>query len=326
MVSLDKLLAENYSEVKNADENILKIDTKKINRIMQLYEEFLKFLKNDTFYNPDDRSEIRKYIEEEFLSKTFSTVLYTKEDITECSLSIGKYQEESPFTSSGIFLSSLIRFHHERTKEEEYLLITEDFGSSLDYVCCGLDGGTVTIKGSVGTNAGEEMLNGTIIIEGEAYFSCGIRMLGGKIHIKKDTGSMLGAYMEGGIIFAEGNTGDRAGFAMSNGNIIIQGNTGIDLVKLMSGGTMIVNGSTGEFACDHMFDGNVLIRGNIGDRSCTGMGGGVVYVEGNAKNIAQFSQGGTIHLFGKKEPDLTIADGTTEIYYNGKKIFPKGDI
>ncbi|WP_072392475.1 formylmethanofuran dehydrogenase subunit C [Hyphomicrobium sp. CS1GBMeth3] len=119
-------------------------------------------------------------------------------------------------------------------------------GSSLiDYVGAGLDGGTITVEGSVGGYAGRGMTGGCLDIAGDAGVFLASTAKGGVIHVKGSVGDFLGGArpgdkfgLLGGTVLVDGNVGERAGERMRRGTVITKGKFGAAAGSRMVGGTL----------------------------------------------------------------------------------------
>jgi formylmethanofuran dehydrogenase subunit C len=119
-------------------------------------------------------------------------------------------------------------------------------GSPLfDYAGAGLDGGSLTVEGSVGNYAGRGMRSGRLDIRGDAgaYLASGAR--GGIIHVTGSAGNFAGGArsgdkfgMIGGTVLVDGDVGERAGERMRRGTIIARGKFGAAAGSRMVGGTL----------------------------------------------------------------------------------------
>lgn len=127
-------------------------------------------------------------------------------------------------------------------------------GSSplLDHVGAGLDGGSITVDGSVGANAGRAMKGGKITIGGNAGTYVASTATGGILHIKGSAGDFLAGTrpgdrfgMLGGTVLVDGNVGERAGERMRRGVVVVKGSFGAAAGSRMVGGTLWTEGGFG---------------------------------------------------------------------------------
>lgn len=115
----------------------------------------------------------------------------------------------------------------------------------LDYVGAGLDGGTVTVEGAIGSYGGRGMKDGKLVIGGDAGAYLASTAKGGIIHVKGSAGDFLGGVrpgdkfgMLGGTVVVGGNVGQRAGERMRRGVIVVKGKFGPAAGSRMVGGTL----------------------------------------------------------------------------------------
>ncbi len=120
-------------------------------------------------------------------------------------------------------------------------------GSSpfLDYVGAGLDGGTITVEGTVGAYAGRGMKSGRLDIRGDAGAYLASIARGGLIHVTGSAGDYAGGVragdkfgMLGGMVLVDGSIGERAGERMRRGTIVARGKFGPAAGSRMVGGTL----------------------------------------------------------------------------------------
>lgn len=115
----------------------------------------------------------------------------------------------------------------------------------LDYVGAGLDAGTITVDGAVGSYAGRGMKGGKITIGGDAGAYLASTATGGLIHVKGSAGDFLGGTrpgdrfgLLGGTVVVEGSVGQRAGERMRRGIVVARGKFGPAAGSRMVGGTL----------------------------------------------------------------------------------------
>jgi formylmethanofuran dehydrogenase subunit C len=128
-----------------------------------------------------------------------------------------------------------------------------------------LTAGTLTVEGSVGTRAGQQMRGGRLEIRGDAGDWLGAEMRGGLIRVRGNAGSHVGAAtaganrgMSGGTILIDGNAGSEAGLRMRRGLLAIAGSAGANLGYQMLASTILVFGG-----CNGA-PGTAMRRGTIG--------------------------------------------------------------
>jgi len=115
------------------------------------------------------------------------------------------------------------------------------------YICSGMSGKNITIKGTPGNALGAYLDGGTIVVHGNAQDAVGDTMNDGKIIVHGNAGDALGYAMRGGCIFIKGDTGYRTGIHMKEYKekkpvIVIGGKAGSFLGEYLAGGLIIVLG------------------------------------------------------------------------------------
>ncbi len=147
---------------------------------------------------------------------------YLQSDITEVSIAIKEYEDETDFNKSGIFLTCLINNHFQKTKtKKEYILITEHLEKRIDEIGFKNNGATIKIIGNVGDYLGEYMTDGEIILEGNSQKDTGCNMQGGVIYVRNSE-ETLGYLQKGGSIYVSENAGTDVGYRMKRGNIFLK--------------------------------------------------------------------------------------------------------
>ncbi len=260
-------------------------------------------------------------------------------DITAFSQFLVAYSDESPaeFFRASIFLTELINIHYakssssflvsEKKNEKEYILITEEYKQQLSFFGYEMNGPKIKILGNVGSQLGYNMQNthihvtgstegncgigmksGTIIVEGDAEDNVGYMMHNGRIIVKGNTRGYVGSNMYGGCITILGSAKENVGVQMKKGRIEIFGNADDELGNDMNNGKIIVHGNAGRFAGTYMNGGKIIIKGHADSRVGHLMNGGTIFLEGTYTAIGRLIPNKTEH---------------SEIYHQGKKIFPK---
>ena len=128
----------------------------------------------------------------------------------------------------------------------------------------GMEGGTLWVRGSVGTHAGSDMRSGLLVIEGDAGDWLGAQMTGGRILVTGHAGNYAGAGyrgypsgMKGGTILVAGSVRQWAGARMRRGLIAVGQDAGDLLGHGMLAGTLLVSGKVG------LGVGGMMRRGSI---------------------------------------------------------------
>jgi formylmethanofuran dehydrogenase subunit C len=135
--------------------------------------------------------------------------------------------------------------------------------ATVDRLGAGLDGGHVTVEGSVGAEAGLRMSGGALVIEGDAGDRAGAAppgykrgMTGGELIIRGSAGAEAGAGMRRGLLVIARAAGDRAGLGMIAGNVVVIGRAGSNTGLWSKRGSVVALGSitppvTYAYACTY---------------------------------------------------------------------------
>lgn len=129
-------------------------------------------------------------------------------------------------------------------------------------------GGSLVVRGSVGSFLALEMRGGTVDLDGSAGAFAGASMRDGRIRIRGWAGDDLGSAlpgdrlgMRGGSILVLGESGDRVGRKIRRGLIAVSGRVGDDLGHRMIAGTILAAGGVGRRAGSGMKRGTLLLLG-----------------------------------------------------------------
>ncbi|MCL2005676.1 MAG: hypothetical protein FWG73_05870 [Planctomycetaceae bacterium] len=167
-------------------------------------------------------------------------------------------------------------------KELDFRELNEQIASAAEDVrvdeCCGqrfigtgLNGKTLTIRGTPGNALGAYLDGGVIHVHGNVQDAVGDTMNDGKIIVHGNAGDALGYAMRGGGIFVRGNAGYRTGIHMKEYEgkkpaILIGGSVGSFLGEYLAGGLLVVFGidaediPVGNFTGTGMHGGKIFIR------------------------------------------------------------------
>jgi len=136
--------------------------------------------------------------------------------------------------------------------------------SRVDGIGAGLTGGTWTVEGDTGANAGLDMRGGKLIIKGNAGHYLASGMKAGTIHVTGNAGDFVGGVasgkrfgMTGGSVIIDGNSGSRTGNKMRRGLILVRGTAGEAAGSRMVGGTIVAEGGFGPHT------GQLMRRGTL---------------------------------------------------------------
>ena len=168
----------------------------------------------------------------------------------------------------------------ERTLADLFEVTVEGETGSVDDVEIVLRGDVSRVK-----RIGEYMDGGRITVEGSIGMHCGNFMSGGTIEILGDADHWLAREMRGGSIVCRGNAGH---YCASGYRGEKHG---------MKGGSVLVLGNAGDFCAEYLAGGSVEVRGNCGDMPGVEMGGGTLVVHGDCRRAAANMRGGqcTVH-------------------------------
>ncbi len=209
-MKLNDILKTEYADVK---ENA-QIDIQVAEEEHFLIEPFLQYLKIDK--SKGMIYELATWTVQIILDKTS----YTQKDITTFCLSLPLLEKKIDISDVGVFLSTLVNNHYEKTKETKpYILITQLLETKLQYLGWHTRGAEIEIIGDAGNNVGMEMVSGKIVVKGNVDLLCGNSMSGGTL-IAEKSGRSLGSFMNGGKIFVK-DTDFGCGTHMTRGEIHI---------------------------------------------------------------------------------------------------------
>ncbi len=114
---------------------------------------------------------------------------------------------------------------------------------STGYFCAGLcDGIEIEIENNAGWAVADNLLAGTVIVGRNASAVPGMAMRGGTLIVKGDIGSRAGTMMKDGLILAGGKANFMAGYMMMGGRLVICGDSGLGVGQNMIDGTIYVGG------------------------------------------------------------------------------------
>jgi len=168
-------------------------------------------------------------------------------------------------------------FKVEETKTDQHqaettLAISGDL-SEVRRIGAYMTGGSITIKGDVGTHLGEEMKGGKITVHGNVASWAGSMMKGGTIEIRGNTSDYLGAPYRGS------NQG------MRGGEIIVHGDVGNETGAYMKKGLIKIYGNVGQFAGSRMHNGTIYVQKNCEGRVGACMRNGKIIIGGFLESV-----------------------------------------
>lgn len=116
----------------------------------------------------------------------------------------------------------------------------------------GMEGGTLTVRGSAGDCLGRGMTGGVLRVEGSCGHFAASALEGGLVEVRGDTGSSLAGAIpgemngaRGGLVVVRGRAGDRAGDRMRRGLVLMEGGAGDFIASRLRAGTLIALGPVG---------------------------------------------------------------------------------
>lgn len=131
-------------------------------------------------------------------------------------------------------------------------IVVEGGSERFDRVGEGMNAGSITVNGDVGSRAGRQMTGGRLTINGDSGHWTASGMAAGFIEIAGDVGDRLGGPlagemegMSGGVVVVRGDAGERAGDRLRRGMLIVEGNARSGAGSRMLAGTLIVRGAAG---------------------------------------------------------------------------------
>jgi formylmethanofuran dehydrogenase subunit C len=149
--------------------------------------------------------------------------------------------------------------------------------SRVKYLGSGMEGGLLTITGSVGMHLGAGMSGGEIRVQGPVDDWLGAGMKGGLIRVEGPAGHLVGA----------GYRGERMG--MTGGTIIIGGSAGNEVGVRMRRGLIVVTGDCGDFPGAEMRAGTIMIWGQGAARPGANMRRGTIVLTQSKELLPTFA-------------------------------------
>lgn len=142
----------------------------------------------------------------------------------------------------------------------------------LDCVGQGMESGSITVIGSIGSDAAASMRDGQLHVQGSVGNGCGASMKGGCVIVEGDAGNNL----------CGPSIGLRTG--MRGGDCIVMGNVGDRAAERMRRGTLLIVGDAGDYGCVNMIAGTVICLSGIGHHWLSGMKRGSLILMDNEQN------------------------------------------
>ncbi len=183
-MNLSKTIEEEYENIQGADQKgiVLPIEEVKANILLGIWNQYCKDI-NKVF---DEK--ICFYNSAYFLLYK-KKITYSPNCITKLSMMLptqGHSEKinnvEDRGSAVGMFLTALINYHFEKTKNKKYELHTSSAEFHLDYVGY-LTAANVHIHGNLGDYVGYRMNGGVLRIFGNAQYDVGLEMGDSEIHL-----------------------------------------------------------------------------------------------------------------------------------------------
>ncbi len=120
-----------------------------------------------------------------------------------------------------------------------------DIRGPVGYYCAGMNKrAAVTVHGSAGPGAAENMMSGTVVIQGDAS-------------------QYAGATGRGGLLVIEGNASSRCGISMKGIDIVVKGDIGHMPAFMAQSGCLAVLGDAGDALGDSIYEAKLFVRGRV---------------------------------------------------------------
>jgi formylmethanofuran dehydrogenase subunit C len=183
----------------------------------------------------------------------------------------------------------------ERQLVDLFEMTVEGEAAAVDDIEVVLQGDTSRVK-----RVGEYMDGGKITVEGSIGMHCGNFMTAGTIEIRGSADHWLAREMRGGTVICRGNAGHYCAsgyrgekYGMKGGSVLVHGNAGDFCAEYLTGGSVEVLGCCGDMPGVEMGGGTLTIHGDC-RRACANMRGGQCTVHGTvAEMIPSFRRTGT---------------------------------
>ena len=147
----------------------------------------------------------------------------------------------------------------------------------VKHIGAGMNSGTISINGNVGSHLGAGMCGGEIIVDGDAGDWLAPEMQGGRVEIRGNAGHLVGSAYRGSPM------------GMTGGEILIRGNARNETGHAMRNGTITIGGNCGDFTGVNMLAGTIIVLGEAGIRSGAGMKRGTIVTMKQTSVLPTFS-------------------------------------
>jgi len=121
----------------------------------------------------------------------------------------------------------------------------------------------IDIKGSVGYYVAGMNKQANVTVHGSAGPGAAENMMSGKVVVKGDVSQYAGATGRGGILVVEGNASSRCGISMKGIDIVVKGNIGHMSAFMAQTGNLVVFGDAGDALGDSIYEARLFVRGSV---------------------------------------------------------------
>ncbi len=221
-MKLDDIINKNYASIEQKIVLPPKNQTTQgIKIIVEAYKKLEEYKTSD-FENKIDLHQRYTYLRKKIINKMDIKNIFPDE-ITQFSSLLTEFKDRPFFLITGLFLSALINYHHEKTRYEgTYTLLMNDLPVELDFVGF-YNKSNLHIIGNLGKYTCHTMSKGTVFIEGNTSLFLGTAMSGGIISLHGETGEILCPNMMGGKVTIHKTAKKGIGYQMEGGTIELLG-------------------------------------------------------------------------------------------------------
>jgi glutamate synthase domain-containing protein 3 len=158
-------------------------------------------------------------------------------------------------------LNELLHKQTSGTNETQWEILNPRGGHA---VAVGVDSPlNIDIKGSVGYYVAGMNKQANITVHGSAGPGAAENMMSGKVVVKGDVSQYAGATGRGGMLVVEGNASSRCGISMKGIDIVVKGNIGHMSAFMAQTGNLVVFGDAGDALGDSIYEARLFVRGQV---------------------------------------------------------------
>jgi len=158
-------------------------------------------------------------------------------------------------------LNELLHKQTAGTNETQWEILNP---KGMHAVAAGVDAPlNVDIKGSVGYYVAGMNKQASITVHGSAGPGAAENMMSGKVVVKGDVSQYAGATGRGGILVVEGNASSRCGISMKGIDIVVRGSIGHMSAFMAQTGNLVVFGDAGDALGDSIYEARLFVRGKV---------------------------------------------------------------